>query len=110
VLGCLPGARYSAAEIEIQDQDTLVLYTDGVSEAANRSGEEFGDERLVEMLSKGEDLPPLSVCEQIGSEVAAFTGAEETLQDDRTLLAVRFLSNETIRTDYEAAAAMAEVA
>jgi phosphoserine phosphatase RsbU/P len=92
VLGCLLNARYSAGEIQISNQDTLVIYTDGVSEAANQNGEEFGDERLVEILLKHCEFTPDSLCRRIENQVTAFAGPQATTDDDRTLLIVRFLS------------------
>jgi sigma-B regulation protein RsbU (phosphoserine phosphatase) len=110
VLGCLINARYSAGEIQIGNEDTLALYTDGVSEAANMNGEEFGDERLIEILSKYCDPTPGSLCQQIGNELIAFAGTQGAAHDDRTLLVVRFLSKETTAGECELGSAMAQVA
>jgi sigma-B regulation protein RsbU (phosphoserine phosphatase) len=109
VLGLLPQARYSAGEIEISDRDTLILYTDGVSEAANESSEEFREERIRQTLLRAGDLTAARLCDQISREVTAFSGAEGSTQDDRTLLVVRFLSSETSSREYKLRAAMAEV-
>lgn len=109
VLGCLPDARYSAGEIRIERHDTLVLYTDGVSEAPNKDGEEFGDERLIDLLSEDRKRTPAGLCEKIGEQLTEFAGIQGT-HDDRTLLVVRFLSQQISRRESELAAAMAQVA
>ncbi len=95
LLGCLPQAKYSAGEVEIKDRDTLVLYTDGMSEAANERAEQFGEERIMQTLASTLDVTPATLCEQLTEEVTAFAGAERPAEDDRTLLVVRFLSSLT---------------
>jgi sigma-B regulation protein RsbU (phosphoserine phosphatase) len=110
ILGCLLDARYSAGEIQISHDDTLVLYTDGVSEAPNKKGEEFGDERLVGILSDGHNSRAASLCERIGHEVNEFSGPQATLHDDRTLLVVRFLFTQTRANGREFEPAIAQVA
>ena len=110
VLGCLLNARYSAGEIQISNQDTLVIYTDGVSEAANKSGEEFGDERVIQILSEGRGFTPDSLCQRIGDEITAFAGPQARPDDDRTLLVVRFMSRQTAAGQSELVSAMAQVA
>jgi len=110
VLGCLLNARYSAGEIQISNQDTLVIYTDGVSEATNKNGEEFGDERVMQILSEDRDFTPGSLCQRIGDEVTAFAGPQAQTDDDRTLLVVRFISRQTAAGEFELGSAMAQVA
>jgi serine phosphatase RsbU (regulator of sigma subunit) len=89
VLGLLPSARYSAGSVKIEANDTLILYSDGVNEAANASEEEFGEDRLQEMISHAAGAAPEELCEQIMSRVSAFAIAGPP-PDDRTLMVVRF--------------------
>jgi sigma-B regulation protein RsbU (phosphoserine phosphatase) len=111
ILGCLPQAKYSAGEVEVNDGDTLVLYTDGVSEAANQRAEQFGEERIMRTLASTLDVTPAGLCEQLTEEVTAFAGAERSAEDDRTLLVVRFLSSAMGLRAYEACqTAIAQVA
>ena len=72
VLGLLPSARYFAGSVKIDGPDTLVLYSDGVNEAANEKEEEFGEERVQETISHAEEATPGELCDQIMSQVAAF--------------------------------------
>ena len=51
-LGVLAEAEYETAVVTLAPGDTLVLYTDGVVEAANADGEEFGPERLIQVLKR----------------------------------------------------------
>jgi len=89
VLGLLPCARYSAGAVEITDSDTLVLYSDGINEATNQNGEEFGEDCIQQIISDSVEATPAEVCERIMKEVTAFTSAGAP-PDDRTLLVVRF--------------------
>ena len=50
-LGVFPDQHYFGGEIQLSSGDTLVFFTDGVTEARNASGEEFGEERLQELLT-----------------------------------------------------------
>jgi hypothetical protein len=89
VLGLLPTARYSAGTVRIEASDRLVLYSDGVNEAANESEEEFGEERLQEMISQAAEATPEELCERIMGRVTAFASAGPP-PDDRTLMVVSF--------------------
>jgi serine phosphatase RsbU (regulator of sigma subunit) len=68
--------------------DVLVLYTDGLTEAANRSAEEFGTERLSAVLQRGCSLPAEALMTEMYKSAADFCG-ETGFQDDVTLLVVK---------------------
>jgi hypothetical protein len=89
VLGLLPSARYSAGSVKIEASDTLILYSDGVNEAANENEEEFGEDRIKEIVSHSNGATPAGLCDSIMSQVAAFASAGPA-PDDRTLMVVRF--------------------
>jgi sigma-B regulation protein RsbU (phosphoserine phosphatase) len=61
-----------------------VLFTDGVTEARSPDGEEFGEERLVTVLSEDRSLSAGELQERILAEVAKFTGG--CFEDDATLV------------------------
>lgn len=107
LLGCLPNAQYSAGEVEITDCDALILYTDGVSEAANEGGEEFGEERILQTVSRARGFAAARLCDEISRKVTAFSGAQGSIHDDRTLLVVEFLACETSSREYKCSAAIA---
>ena len=89
VLGLLPGVRYSAGTVEIEDSDMLILYSDGINEATDQNDEEFGEGRIKKLISETEDATPSEVCGQIMNQVTSFASAGVP-PDDRTLLVVRF--------------------
>lgn len=89
VLGLLSEARYSVGSVRITESDTLLLYTDGINEAANAEEEEFGEDRLKAIISQDKEAAPEQLCERIMSQVATFAN-DGPPPDDRTLMVVRF--------------------
>ena len=88
-VGMFEFAPYSGDETELEPGDTLVIYSDGVTEAHNLAGEEFGEARLVEVLERYSRGSAEIVLEQIISAVREFaTGAEQ--YDDVTALVVKY--------------------
>ena len=86
-LGVAPGFQYGQRTVPVAPGDTLVLYTDGVTEAMNSGNEQFGLERLREIFS---GAPPKSVREAIDwifAAVSDFAGDAPQF-DDVTCLAV----------------------
>lgn len=86
-LGVLPETSYEETTIRLTPGDVVLMYTDGISEAMNRSGDMYGDERLFEVISRPHESAG-SVLEQVLSDVAVFT-AGMPAGDDRTVLAIR---------------------
>ena len=88
VLGMFPEQPYSSESVELAPGDTLVLSTDGVSEAANPDGALFGDERLHACFAKGAGASAADSVERLMGSVRAFAaGAPQS--DDITILALR---------------------
>ena len=86
--GAMPAMRYSARETVLEPGDLLVCFTDGATEAADASGEEFSEERLLAVVAREAGGPLEGLLDAVRREVARFTG-REALDDDFTLLAVR---------------------
>ena len=98
VLGLLPQARFEQGVERLEAGDTLVLYSDGVIEATNSHGEEFGEHRLVVAVESGgpmEGDDPGQIRDRILRAVGEFTGSD-SLEDDQTLLAIRY-AGEAVR-------------
>lgn len=89
VIGILPQARYSAGVTEIAPSDTLVLYSDGINEASNHDDEEFGEDRIQQVVLSAVAVDPSGLCDQIMTQVTRFS-REGAPPDDRTLMVVRF--------------------
>lgn len=84
-LGVIEEVDLEEVTIGVKSGDILVLYTDGVTEAINADGEEFGQERLITLIKEEPDLSPNEIIEKIKREVLAFCGAEPQF-DDITLM------------------------
>jgi sigma-B regulation protein RsbU (phosphoserine phosphatase) len=89
VLGLLPRARFEQGVERLGQGDLLVLYSDGVVEAANSSGEEFGEHRLIAAVESDPLAEPSEIRDRILRSVREFTGSD-VLADDQTLLAIRY--------------------
>jgi len=87
-LGIEPTAAFDSAEIQLEPGDALILYTDGVVEAFNEAGEEFGNERWLAAVRQ---LPQVSAAETLRmlmSGVDRFVGVTRQ-SDDITCLIFR---------------------
>ena len=88
VVGAFPFSRYEEQEIELRGGDLLVAYTDGVVEPENPYGEQFGEDRLKDLLVKYEAQESSEIIARVMEAVEQWTGSAE-LQDDMTMLVVR---------------------
>ncbi|HYK91999.1 MAG TPA: SpoIIE family protein phosphatase [Acidobacteriota bacterium] len=86
ILGAFPESEYKQGEIHLRPGDRLVMFTDGVSEAANAEGEEFGEERLIEAVRSNRKLSAKMLRHSLVEAVTGFCGGE--FADDATLLVV----------------------
>ena len=87
VLGLFRQWECSVGESHLDPDDLLALYTDGVTEAFDDAGEEFGEERLVDALRRHGDRTPESLLSFLVDEVRSFSPHEQ--QDDLTLIVAR---------------------
>ncbi len=82
-----PKGEYTSREIELDDGDLVVLYTDGLAEA--RSGAElFGEERIAAAIRRDPGAAPDVLCKDLLEQARDFASA--TITDDVAILAVRF--------------------
>jgi phosphoserine phosphatase RsbU/P len=91
-LGMFERATYEEEETTLGPGDTLVLFSDGLSEAANSADEEFGEDRLVESVTAESHLDPDALLELLLARVRAFTGGCAQA-DDMTALVIRRPAN-----------------
>lgn len=89
VLGLLGGARYDCGSAALAPGDLVVVCSDGVTEARNRDGAEFGRERLVATLALSHGQQPDAVLERLLEEVRQFS-AGAAQGDDITALVLRY--------------------
>lgn len=89
-LALFPGRPYGSGRLVVEPDDLLCLYTDGVTEASNAAGEEFGLERLKSFLGTQVGRDPADVDTAL-AQVLEEHAAGEPFGDDRTLLMLRRL-------------------
>ena len=87
VLGMFGDLNCSVEERSLSPGDTLALYTDGVTEAINEVGEEFGEERLIESLRQNRELPSQALLGSLVDGVQRFGSHPQ--RDDITLVVAR---------------------
>ena len=88
VLGPAPFQKYYADSINLEVNDIILLYTDGIVEATNEKFEFFGEDRLKEVLIKNKDKSPKEICTLVNQSVSEFS-ANGIYSDDRTLVAIK---------------------
>lgn len=87
-LGIKRDAEYREGRTQLQMGDVLVIYSDGVTEAASPSGEEFGPTRLYEVVSRNIDASAAGVRDRIESALTKFSQGTQAA-DDITLVIVK---------------------
>jgi serine phosphatase RsbU (regulator of sigma subunit) len=91
VMGLFEAWQCEIAEVQLAPGDTLVLYTDGVTEAANSEGEEFGETHLLATLESHASVPVGPLLDAVVAAVQQFSGGSEQ-QDDITLVIARCIA------------------
>jgi len=86
-IGLSPEETCELASVDLLAGDVLVFYTDGVTEAENRLGEEFGMERLSATVRRGSSLSAEDLMRDIHNAAADFCG--DDFNDDVTILVVK---------------------
>ncbi|MDX1984119.1 MAG: PP2C family protein-serine/threonine phosphatase [Bryobacteraceae bacterium] len=91
-LGMTNGAAFErltrVERVDLEEGDILVLYSDGVTEAMNSRREQYGEERLLELVERSAASDAAALVEEIRRGVAAFT-ANEPAHDDVTVLVLK---------------------
>jgi sigma-B regulation protein RsbU (phosphoserine phosphatase) len=88
ILGILPMAKYEQFTAKLEHGDILVLFSDGVTEAADPQDREFGEDRLAELVAKLRNRPAREIIDQVHEAVIAYTEGAPAA-DDITLVVVR---------------------
>ena len=87
VIGLFKNWNCSIETYQFEPGDTFALYTDGITEAMNRAGEEFGERRLIGALRRHSDLPCGELLARIVDEVQCYGAGEQ--YDDITLIVAK---------------------
>ena len=87
VIGLFPQWKCETRFVALQPGDLLVIFTDGVTEANDANGNEFGEERLIQLLQAHRDCSPAQLIQVIQEQVKRFSAGEQS--DDLTLVIAR---------------------
>ena len=90
VVGALDDFQFSEETLQLEHGDTLMLYTDGVTEAVNLCNEEFGEKRLEDTLRQVAPQSCQQMIDAVKTSVSDFAGEAEQ-SDDITMLAIKRL-------------------
>jgi serine phosphatase RsbU (regulator of sigma subunit) len=88
MLGALPGMPFEEQSIAFNQNDCLVLYSDGITEAENKNEEEFGEERLIETIFQNKEKSANELIDIIFESVNAFAGSVPQ-SDDMTMVVMK---------------------
>jgi sigma-B regulation protein RsbU (phosphoserine phosphatase) len=91
VLGVFPETAYAEDMVQLETGDTLVLFTDGITEARNEAGDEYEDDRLIDAIRQYRGLPAARMQQKLFDDVLQFANGE--LQDDATLIVLKVESD-----------------
>jgi serine phosphatase RsbU (regulator of sigma subunit)/HAMP domain-containing protein len=87
LLGVDAGAAYETAEVAVKPGDLLLLFTDGVTEARNRDGKQFGEQGIAAVLQRFSGASPEELTDRVMEAVAAWGGPDPA--DDQTAVVVQ---------------------
>jgi sigma-B regulation protein RsbU (phosphoserine phosphatase) len=88
LFGVIPDPDYPVRDLSIHPGDRFLLYTDGVIEPENASGDCFGDRKLEQVVRNNQSRPPSELSDQLLSEIRIWQPASLDQQDDITLIVI----------------------
>ena len=87
-MGVIDDVSLEEKEIKLDSNDIVVFYTDGITEAINDNGEQFGEKRLIETINHNADLPVKDLINRVKDDVFAFAQGQPQF-DDFTLVILK---------------------
>jgi sigma-B regulation protein RsbU (phosphoserine phosphatase) len=84
--------RYTSTRVRVGEGDRLVLYTDGLSEARDSQGVEYGESRLQSLLSQSRQLPANALIQKVLNDLRQYSSGRPT-SDDLTLMAIELAAH-----------------
>jgi serine phosphatase RsbU (regulator of sigma subunit) len=87
VLGLFSDWPCDTAELQLSPGDLFAIYSDGITEAVSRRDEEFGEDRLLDVITRTRDRSPGDIVTSVFEEVRRFSGDQQ--RDDVTLIVAR---------------------
>jgi len=88
LFGVIPDPDFPVCDLPIHSGDRFLVYTDGVTEPVNASGDFFGDVRLEQVIRENQSRPPSELSDQLLLAIRDWQSASVAQQDDITLLVI----------------------
>jgi len=89
MLGMFPDVPFNDDVVPLQENDLLLIYSDGVTEAVDKNGEDFGEPRLHDLVRKNLSLPASVLVDKIIYTVKTHAGKSPPRDDDITVMVVK---------------------
>jgi len=88
IIGLQKDAEYQCGEIQLESSDTILYYTDGITETSNSSGERFGEENLINIFTSlcKKALSSQNILNEIFNTLDKYSGNKKTLDDDASVV------------------------
>jgi sigma-B regulation protein RsbU (phosphoserine phosphatase) len=90
LIGAFPGACFSSLAVQLEVGDTLLCYSDGITEASHPNGEEYSARRCMTTLERSAHMALFETLREVLADAVTFCHSE-SFEDDCTLLALRRL-------------------
>jgi len=87
-LGIMEDSVYDERPVSLQSGDLIFFYTDGVTEAPDKTGREYGEERIIRILQANRNLPARKIHQKIYNDVKAFASPDH-IYDDLTMIVLK---------------------
>lgn len=87
-LGMFPSVSYGVEQVKIEKGETVVLYTDGITDTRNSLNQEFGEDNLIGLLKKNAKKPAAEIISKLNNELGTFSSGVDPF-DDMTLIVLK---------------------
>ncbi|KAF0153339.1 MAG: stage II sporulation E family protein [Ignavibacteria bacterium] len=89
LLGPAPNAKFETDHVNFRNGDIMIIYSDGVVEAANDKFDLYSEERLSKVILENVNRTPKEICLLILEDVQKFSTSESQYQDDKTIVVIK---------------------
>jgi sigma-B regulation protein RsbU (phosphoserine phosphatase) len=88
VVGMFPSVKFDRGHVRMEPGDIFVACTDGITEAMNSQDDEYGSQRLIDLVARERSLPAAEIVQSVLTEVDHFSRGG-THEDDRVILIMK---------------------
>jgi sigma-B regulation protein RsbU (phosphoserine phosphatase) len=92
ILGVMEDASYRTGEVNLEEEDMVLMFTDGVTEVHSAKKEMYSEERLLNFVLKLKELPAKEIIKKLHLEIIRFADQGQ-MEDDVTMVCIKRISN-----------------